>query len=52
MVSPGKVARLQAATDSLQLQIGDDINAIKSFFVDMGAGFLNIVILLINSQHK
>jgi TP901 family phage tail tape measure protein len=38
-----KVARLQAATDSLQIQIGDDINAIKGFFVDMGAGFLNHV---------
>jgi TP901 family phage tail tape measure protein len=35
-----KVARLQAATGSLQIQIGDDINAIKGFFVDMGAGFL------------
>jgi TP901 family phage tail tape measure protein len=38
-----KVARLQAATESLQIQIGDDINAIKGFFVAMGAGFLNNV---------
>jgi TP901 family phage tail tape measure protein len=38
-----KVARLQAATDSLQIQIGGDINAIKGFFVDMGAGFLTHV---------
>jgi TP901 family phage tail tape measure protein len=38
-----KVARLQAATDSLQIQIGGDINAIKGFFVDMGSVFLNNV---------
>jgi TP901 family phage tail tape measure protein len=38
-----KLARLQAATDTLQIQIGGDINAIKGFFVDMGAGFLTHV---------
>ncbi|MDR0402095.1 MAG: phage tail tape measure protein [Treponema sp.] len=36
-----KVARLQAASDSLQIQIGDDINRIKGFFVDVKTGFLN-----------
>ena len=39
-----RVAKLQAASDSLQIQMGDDINAIKGFFVDMGAGFLNHVV--------
>jgi TP901 family phage tail tape measure protein len=38
-----KVGRLNAATDSLKVQIGGDINAIKGFFVDMGAGFLTHV---------
>jgi len=38
-----KVARLNAATDSLQAQIGGNINAIKGFFVDMGTGFLTHV---------
>jgi phage-related protein len=45
-----KVARLQAATDSLQIQIGGDINAIKGFFVDLGAGFLNNVVAPIMSS--
>ena len=39
-----KVARLQAASDSLKIQMGDDINAIKGFFVDMHSGFLNNVV--------
>jgi TP901 family phage tail tape measure protein len=38
-----RVARLQAAQDSLKIQIGGDINAIKGFFVDMGTGFLTHV---------
>ena len=40
-----KVARLQAASDSLKIQMGDDINAIKGFFVDMQAGFLSDVVV-------
>jgi TP901 family phage tail tape measure protein len=39
-----KVAKLNAATDALQIQIGGDINRIKGFFVDMGAGFLTHVV--------
>jgi TP901 family phage tail tape measure protein len=38
-----KVGRLNAATDALKIQIGGDINAIKGFFFDMGAGFLTHV---------
>jgi TP901 family phage tail tape measure protein len=45
-----KLARLTAATDSLQIQIGGDINAIKGFFVDMGAGFLTHVVSPIMSS--
>jgi TP901 family phage tail tape measure protein len=45
-----KVAKLNAATDALQIQIGGDINRIKGFFVDMGAGFLaNVVSPIANS---
>ena len=40
-----KVARLQAASDSLKIQMGDDVNAIKGFFVDMQAGFLSKVVV-------
>ncbi|MDR2500665.1 MAG: phage tail tape measure protein, partial [Treponema sp.] len=35
-----KVARLQSASDALQIGIGEDINAIKGFFVDAKYGFL------------
>jgi TP901 family phage tail tape measure protein len=38
-----KLGRLQAAQDALSVGIGQDINAIKGFFVDMGAGFLTHV---------
>ncbi|GAB6392501.1 MAG: phage tail tape measure protein [Treponematales bacterium] len=38
-----KVARLNAATDSLKISIGDDINSIKGFFVDMGTNFITHV---------
>jgi TP901 family phage tail tape measure protein len=45
-----KVAKLNAATDSLQIKVGADINRIKGFFVDMGAGFLtHAVSPIINS---
>jgi hypothetical protein len=45
-----KVARLNAATDTLQIRIGADINRIKGFFVDMGAGFLtHAVAPMVNS---
>jgi TP901 family phage tail tape measure protein len=39
-----KMARFQAATDTLKIQVGDDINSIKGFFVDMGTGFLTSVV--------
>ena len=39
-----KMGRLQAASDALKIQMGDDINAIKGFFVDMQTGFLNNVV--------
>jgi hypothetical protein len=39
-----RVAKLQATSDSLKIQMGDDINTIKGFFVDMGAGFLTHVV--------
>jgi TP901 family phage tail tape measure protein len=45
-----KVARLQAATDSLKIGIGSDINAIKGFFAGMGAGFLSGVVAPIMSS--
>ena len=40
-----KLGRLQAASDTLKIQMGDDINAIKGFFVDMQAGFLSDVVV-------
>jgi len=39
-----KMARLDAASASLQAQIGQDINGIKGFFVDMKFGFLSNVV--------
>ena len=39
-----KMARLEAASSSLQAQIGQDINGIKGFFIDMKTGFLNGVV--------
>ena len=38
-----KVARLQAASDALKIQIGEDVNGIKGFFVDIETGFLQHV---------
>lgn len=40
-----KLGRLQAASDTLKIQMGDDVNAIKGFFVDMQAGFLSKVVV-------
>jgi hypothetical protein len=45
-----KIGRLNAATDALKIGIGGDINVIKGFFVDMGAGFLNNVVAPIMSS--
>jgi hypothetical protein len=45
-----KMARFQAATDTLKIQVGDDINAVKGFFVDMGTGFLTHVVSPIMSS--
>jgi TP901 family phage tail tape measure protein len=45
-----KLARMEAATQVLQMQIGDNINAIKGRFVDMGAGFLTNVVSPIMSS--
>jgi TP901 family phage tail tape measure protein len=39
-----RVAKLQAASDSLAIQMGDDTNKIKGFFVDIGTGFLTHVV--------
>jgi TP901 family phage tail tape measure protein len=39
-----KLARFKAASSSLKVTTGQDINAIKGFFVDMGAGFLTHVV--------
>jgi TP901 family phage tail tape measure protein len=39
-----KIGRLNAATDALKIQVGDDVNFIKGLFVDMGAGFLTHVV--------
>ncbi|MDR0761109.1 MAG: phage tail tape measure protein [Treponema sp.] len=39
-----KVARLQSASDALSIGIGEDINAIKGFFVDIKYGFLSDVV--------
>jgi TP901 family phage tail tape measure protein len=45
-----KMARLDSASRSLQAQVGQDINGIKGFFIDMKFGFLsNVVSPLINS---
>jgi TP901 family phage tail tape measure protein len=45
-----KLARMEAATEVLQLQIGDNINAIKGRFVELGAGFLvNVVSPIMSS---
>jgi TP901 family phage tail tape measure protein len=39
-----KLARMEAATQALQLQIGDNVNAIKGRFMELGTGFLvNVV---------
>jgi TP901 family phage tail tape measure protein len=39
-----QVARLNSAQESLKVQMGDDINGIKGFFVGIHAGFLNNVV--------
>jgi TP901 family phage tail tape measure protein len=39
-----KLAKLQAASSALKITTGQDINVIKGFFVDMGAGFLTHVV--------
>jgi TP901 family phage tail tape measure protein len=39
-----KMARLDAASRSLQAQVGQDINGIKGFFVDFQFGFLSHVV--------
>ena len=44
-----KLGRLQAASDTLKIQIGDDVNAIKGFFVDMGASFLSNLVPFMSS---
>jgi hypothetical protein len=45
-----KLARMDAATQALQLQIGDNINAIKGGFAELGAGFLTHVVSPIMSS--
>ena len=45
-----KMARLDSASRSLQAQIGQDINGIKGFFVDMKFGFLSNVVSPIMSS--
>jgi hypothetical protein len=45
-----KLARMEAATQVLQMQIGDNINAIKGRFAEMGAGFLTNVVSPIMSS--
>jgi TP901 family phage tail tape measure protein len=45
-----KMARLDAASRSLQAQIGQDINGIKGFFIDMKFGFLSNVVSPIMSS--
>jgi TP901 family phage tail tape measure protein len=45
-----KLARMEAATQALQLQIGDNINAIKGRFMELGAGFLTNVVSPIMSS--
>ena len=39
-----KTGRLQAISDSLKIKMGDDVNAIKGFFVDMQTSFLTDVV--------
>ncbi|MBN2536377.1 MAG: phage tail tape measure protein [Spirochaetales bacterium] len=39
-----KMARLDAASTALKAQIGNDINQIRGFFIDMKTGFLNNVV--------
>jgi hypothetical protein len=38
-----KLARMEAATQALQIQVGGKINTIKGFFAEAGAGFLTHV---------
>jgi len=45
-----KMARLDAASRSLQAQVGQDINGIKGFFIDMKFGFLSNVVSPIMSS--
>jgi TP901 family phage tail tape measure protein len=45
-----KMARLDAASRSLQAQIGQDINSIKGFFIDVKFGFLSNVVSPIMSS--
>jgi TP901 family phage tail tape measure protein len=45
-----KMARLDAASQSLQARIGGDINGIKGFFIDMKFGFLSSVVSPIMSS--
>jgi hypothetical protein len=45
-----KMARLDAASESLQAQIGADIHGIKGFFIDMKFGFLSNVVSPIMSS--
>jgi TP901 family phage tail tape measure protein len=45
-----KLARLQAASGSLKIKMGEDINGIKGFFADMGTVFLTRVVTpIVNS---
>jgi TP901 family phage tail tape measure protein len=45
-----KLARLQAASGSLKIKMGEDINGIKGFFADMGTVFLTRVVApIVNS---
>jgi TP901 family phage tail tape measure protein len=42
-----KMARLEAASTSVKLRLGDDINNIKGYFTDMGIGFWQGVVLFL-----
>jgi TP901 family phage tail tape measure protein len=45
-----KMARLEAASSSIKVRMGEDINHIKGFFVDMRTGFLqNVATPILNS---
>jgi TP901 family phage tail tape measure protein len=45
-----KMARLEAASDALKIQLGGDINHIKGFFADMQISFLqNVATPILNS---